>query len=243
VLINEVMAKNSSGLTDEQGEYEDWIELYNSGSEAINLAGLFLSDTMPAYRPWQIPCGYPQYTTIMPGSYLVFFADNDTVQGVMHAGFKLDRDGDDIALLQASGKDTIIIDQLSFGRQSENISLGRYPDGSTVFEFMPLPTPGAANYMEPDNTAIHSPTSPDSEITVYPVPASGDVFIKFNRNFSSDSEPVRIRIYSSTGKLVSETEHPASGIIGLSIEGQPEGLYLLSILSGGRSFEKRIVVY
>lgn len=84
---------NSSGYIDEHGEYEDWIELYNEGSDPVDLAGLYLSDTLPARKAWQIPSGYPELTTILPKGYMVVVADKETPKGLLHVGFSLDKEG------------------------------------------------------------------------------------------------------------------------------------------------------
>ena len=44
LVINEVCSKNDSVILDEYGESSDWIEIYNGGSEAVNIGGYYLSD-------------------------------------------------------------------------------------------------------------------------------------------------------------------------------------------------------
>jgi hypothetical protein len=243
VFINELMAKNSSGYTDENGEYEDWIELYNQGIAPVDLAGLYLTDTLPAQKAWQIPSGYPEVTTILPDGYMVFVADNETSEGLLHTSFKLDKDGDEVALLQLVGKDTIVIDHLQFGRQYANISWGRYPDGSETLWYMPVSTPLDANFREP--IIIPSTALPllSEDISIYPNPTHGGLFVKFNAEFRSENVPVQIYVYSGTGRLISMTQHISSEFIELSLENQSKGLYLVRILTGSREFERRIVVY
>jgi hypothetical protein len=55
VVINEVMSSNSATIADEDGEFPDWIEIYNSDSSAINLNGYFLSDDSSDVFKWRIP--------------------------------------------------------------------------------------------------------------------------------------------------------------------------------------------
>jgi hypothetical protein len=243
VLINELMAKNSNGFTDEQGEYEDWIELYNQGIDPVDLAGLLLSDTLPARKAWKIPSGYPELTTILPNGYKVFVADNEPSEGMLHTSFKLDKDGDEVALLQLVGNDTVVIDHLRFGKQSENISWGRYPDGSASFEFMPFSTPLAANYWEPVVIPFTDSQLLTEDVSIYPVPTDGHLFVKFNDYIRSGSAPVQICVYSGTGRLITMTQHQPSEFIELSLENQPEGLYLVRILTADKEFERKIVLY
>jgi hypothetical protein len=242
VYINEVMAKNSSGYTDEYGEYEDWIELYNKGIAPVDLAGLYLSDTLSVFNAWLIPEGHPEITTILPGDFLVFAADNEPLEGILHAGFRLAKEGDQVALMQIIGKDTLVVDYLKFGSQDENVSWGRYPDGSGGFEFMPVSTPHAANFMEPDITYVDELLLFENVI-IYPIPTEGRFFVKFKESFLTGSDVVQINIFSGTGILVSATQHRTSHLIELSLSDQPEGLYLLRIIKGDEIYNKRIVVF
>ena len=230
IFINEVMAKNSSGITDENGEYEDWIELYNAGSSPVNLAGLYLSDKLEVKNAWKIPEGNPGKTTISPKGYLLFTADNEPSQGLLHAGFSLDKEGEAVFLFRITGQEINLIDSLRFGAQHANISYGRYPDGSANFQFMTVSTPRAANYWKPVIiNSIRVPQSND-KLTVYPVPAHGRLFVKFNDLIKESGNTVRINIYSTTGRLISSTQHRKSGLIEISLDRQPPGMYLLRII-------------
>ncbi len=242
IYINEILAKNTSGYTDEKGEREDWIELYNAGSEAVDLAGLFLSDALPAVNPWQIPSDSPDKTTILPKGFKVFIADSEPAEGVLHTGFKLDKDGDELALLQVLGKDTTVIDYLKFGSQFENVSRGRYPDGSAVFEFMPVNTPGQSNIFVATGVPSVSVNSHAGDVTLFPVPTDGHFFVKFNDELQSRSVTVQICIYSVDGALISKIQHLTSEVIELSLANRPRGIYIISISTEGASYVRKIVV-
>ncbi len=71
------MADNAGTIEDpdEADEYPDWIELYNYGSTAIDVGGMYLKDDSTT---WRIPSNAPAQTTIQPGGYLLFWADDDT---------------------------------------------------------------------------------------------------------------------------------------------------------------------
>jgi hypothetical protein len=143
LFINEFLASNTTGLKDPQGEYEDWIEIYNFSDTDTDLAGMSLTDDLTNPTKWQIPSGYPSQTTIPANGYLVFFADQDTADGPLHADFKLSASGEEIGLFAADG--VTPIDTVVFGEQAANISYGRFPDGDDNWRFFPTPTPGAAN--------------------------------------------------------------------------------------------------
>jgi hypothetical protein len=140
--INEVMSDNKITFADNFGEFDDWIELYNSSESAIDIGGMYLSDN-PGYLPrWRIPDNKPDSTKINPGGYLILWADTDTLQGILHVGFKLDNAGEVLTLTDRDGK--TIISQVKLAKQEGGKSYGDYPDASLNRKFMPA-TPGYAN--------------------------------------------------------------------------------------------------
>lgn len=144
VRINEVMASNQSVITDEYGEYEDWIELYNTGTEAVNVGGCYLTDDLSNQTLYRIPMDYPDSTTIAPGGYLILWADKDPEQGIRHLDFSISGNGESVGLYQPSGNNIITLDEITFQSQTADISYGSIPNGSTNREST-VPTPGAEN--------------------------------------------------------------------------------------------------
>lgn len=140
--INEIMASNSTVIADNEGEFDDWIEIYNAGNVSVNLAGLYLSDDPDDLTKWQIPSTSSAQTTINANGYLIIWLDNDSEQGAHHVDFKLSAGGEHIALVDTDG--TTVLDSISFGEQTTDISLGRKTDGIGSFAFL-NPTPNAMN--------------------------------------------------------------------------------------------------
>ncbi|MHC4323243.1 MAG: lamin tail domain-containing protein, partial [Planctomycetota bacterium] len=148
LVINEVMASNSSTIQDPQGQYDDWIEIYNFGSEAVNIGGMYLTDNLTDPTKWQIPTNNPSDTTIPAHGYLLIWADKDTTDTGLHANFKLDAMGEELGLFDtsASGMDGVtLIDYVIFDEQTVDISYGCYPDTSDNLIFLVSPTPGTEN--------------------------------------------------------------------------------------------------
>ena len=143
LYINEFLASNGTGITDELGEFEDWIEIYNAGGSDVNLAGYYISDDATAPLIWQIPSGNASLTTVPAGGYLILWADKDVADGANHVDIKLGAGGEDIVLTAPDG--VTIVDQLTFGAQTEDVSYGRESDGDPNFQFFNTPTPGAEN--------------------------------------------------------------------------------------------------
>ena len=148
--INEFMASNNSHTEDPQGQFDDWIEIYNYGSDAVDIGGMYLTDNLSDPTKWQIPNNNPALTTIEPGSYLLVWADGDTSDSGLHANFKLDADGEEIGLFESpqdgqAHDGVTVLDSVVFGEQTTDLSYGRYPDGTGNWRFFGLPSPSAEN--------------------------------------------------------------------------------------------------
>ncbi|MCK4659474.1 MAG: CotH kinase family protein [Phycisphaerae bacterium] len=144
VHINEFMADNETiEDPDEPGQYPDWIELYNAGTDAIDLGGMYLTDDLNDRTQYEIPAG----VSIPAGGYLVFWADGDDAQGPLHTNFKLGKSGEEIGLYDTSSNGFEPIDELTFGEQTTDESMGRFPDGRDCWRFFTSPTLEASNGM------------------------------------------------------------------------------------------------
>ncbi|MBN1358012.1 lamin tail domain-containing protein [Candidatus Bathyarchaeota archaeon] len=137
LFINEFMAKNDDAVAGPDGDYPDWIELYNDGTEAVDLSGMYLTDDLSDLK-WQFPSG----TTIESDSFLVVWADNTLYSGSLHTSFGLNATGEEIGLF-AEDEETLI-DSIRFGAQDSDASFGRFPDGSPSWNQL-TPTPGVPN--------------------------------------------------------------------------------------------------
>jgi len=143
LLLNEILASNSRVNQDLQGQFDDWIELYNAGDTPINAAGMYLTNDWAVPTKWRIPADRPTVTTILPHAYLLIWADGDTGSPGLHAGFRLSADGDRVALYDSDGR--TLIDRVEFGVQRPNISYGRDPTANNQWRVLVLPTPGSFN--------------------------------------------------------------------------------------------------
>lgn len=146
ILINEFMAgNNASGCVDEYGDSDDWIELYNSGAEPVQMGKYMLSDDSLRLNKYLLPD-----TLLGSGQHLLIWADDEPQQGIWHAPFKLSAtDGEEIIL---SGADERIVDRIQFFPENNNPiarvpdeSYGRLTDGDSLWGQQNTPTPGATN--------------------------------------------------------------------------------------------------
>ncbi len=145
LYINEFMASNDAAYADENGEYDDWIEIYNSNDHAVDIGGLYITDDLQDPTNWQIPATAPDTTTIPAGGFLVLWADKQPEQGVLHCKIKLSGSGEQIGLVQVIDSDTTFIDSLTFGDQTTDISRGRLTDGGSEWGFFSKASPGETN--------------------------------------------------------------------------------------------------
>lgn len=150
--ITELMASNQDGLVDAEGDHSDWLELFNSGSDTVDLSGMYLTDNANNLTKWQIPAG----VTMPGGGYrLVFASSKDGVLagGELHTNFALSAGGEFLALVGVDG--TTIIDQYApeFPAQFEDISYGRtmQPSGASTTV---LTTGAAAKAIVPSSGAL-----------------------------------------------------------------------------------------
>lgn len=167
LVINEFMASNETTAADQDGDFDDWIELYNNGDEDLTLDGLFLSDDADDLQQWEFPAA----TAINSGEYLVIWADKDDEQEGLHASFKLSASSETIFLSDADGN---ILDEVSYAEQTTDISYGRFPNGTGSFREM-SPTIGA------ENTVVNSVDSEnviDFELLAFPNPAGDFLFLE-----------------------------------------------------------------
>jgi len=146
VKINEIMASNESTVADPQGEYDDWIELYNPTALTLDLAGLYLTDDVDAPTAWQFPLFEPELTLIEPGGYLLIWADDDAGDTGLHATFKLAAAGEAVGLFDADGLTRL--DTIEFPEQRQDVSYGRLSDNASQWALLDTPTPGSANHRQ-----------------------------------------------------------------------------------------------
>ena len=128
VVINEVMPKNTSTAADQNGEYDDWIELFNLTSATIDLSGYYLSDTKKDVTKWK----FPEKTSILSNGYLIIWADNDTLETGLHANFKLSASGEEAIL---SNRQKTVIDKVTFPAQTLELTYSRIPNGIGDFKW------------------------------------------------------------------------------------------------------------
>ncbi|HVR37330.1 MAG TPA: lamin tail domain-containing protein, partial [Methylomirabilota bacterium] len=129
VFISEFMASNGETLSDEDGEFGDWIELFNPGVTAVDLDGWYLTDNEADLTKWRIPA-----VTLAPKGFVLVFASgkNRSIPGApLHANFSLNVDGEYLALVEPDGVTVASEFAPAYPSQVRDISYGLGQDVTT----------------------------------------------------------------------------------------------------------------
>lgn len=216
IVINEFMASNDSlsGLMDDAGDYDDWVELYNKTDRSIDLSNAYLSDDLDNKKKWSFPIG----TFIGPKGFLIIWCDEDVEQTGLHSNFKLQKSGESLVLSMGN----MVLDSLSFPEQQTNQVAARVPNGTGEFQA----------HAHTFNANNDFPTGIDKEIdrntkgiSVFPNPAKNRVHLQLNGDLDRIAV---VRLYDLNGRLIMQ-ENYASQKVEFSLPQVPSGMYFLQV--------------
>ena len=225
LVINEFMADNDNTIADNNGAYNDWIELYNNSSDSIFLGDYYLSDNSTTPFEWQLPAEY-----LDAGDFIIFWASSDTTAGIYHTNFGLSKGGEEIILAKNTNGQVDTADLITFGAQTSDISYGRSYDASPTWISFSVPTPNASN-----GTLSLEALKESFNFSAYPNPYSHS----FNLDNSNASDlhyqllDLQGRVLRSgkvaSGASISIYDESAKGlrILALSLNGEAVLRYLL----------------
>lgn len=142
VMISEFLTRNVGGLEDEDHDTPDWIELHNTGSADVDLAGWSLTNDPDWPQRWKLPS-----VTLRPGEYKIVFASGkDRLADTLHADFKLPQEGGYLALADPAGALFHVYDR--YPPQEGNVSFGLTSAGRPAYGrkawCYQVPSPGTA---------------------------------------------------------------------------------------------------
>ena len=212
LVINEFMASNDETVADQDGEFDDWIELYNNGSTTIELDGYALSDDANDFGKWIFPDGI----SIGAGEYLIIWADGDEDQEGLHAGFKLSASAESIYLIDPAVN---IIDEVTYFDQTTDITYGRFPNGIGNFQQL-RPTFNAENDVMTNTQELET-----VYYDFYPNPANDELFLNFDQ-----PENIQLHFYRADGQLFRKEYFADAGTdFKVNINDWPTGIYYVLI--------------
>ncbi len=216
VVINEILASNATGATDETGAHADWVELYNNNDFEVSLEGYHLSDDSGQLDKWTFPAG----TLIPANGYLIVWADNDENDGPLHTSWKLSIDGEEVVLSNAA---LAIVDQVTYGPQVTDVAYARIPNGTGNFVSQ-APTFSANNELASAVAGVE----PESSLTAYPNPFTDVLFLA-----CGGEEASSYQVLDQAGRIlkVGQLQGPVST---LDLEGLAQGAYLIRLTGSAK---------
>lgn len=216
LVINEFLADNNKSDLNEYGVHSDWIELYNNTKRTLNLTGYYLSDNVTSLKKYPFDVN----TTIEPEGYLMLWADElKTTTKYQHCGFNLSSSFGQVVFSNANGA---ILDSITYGKQSEDVSTGRCPNGTGNYTSIEIPTFKGSNNFYCAN-GIRKVNAYKNSISVYPNPANTYV------TFASNSFNIQsLALYDLLGNEVRNSTFENKKVL-LKLDGLNPGVYVYRI--------------
>jgi len=203
LVINEIMAANFSEVSDQDGEYDDWVELYNGGNTAINLEGFYLSDNENNLTKWIFP-----NTVIQANDYKIIWCDTaGSSQTGLHTTYRLSADQEEVYLTDPSG---VVVDAVHFVNMPTDRSYARVPNGNGIFIHQEESQDLNNQTVSSDNNILYT-----SKIRVYPNPSNSKIYILGTNQ--------RVEVYNMIGELV----YGPSNTTTINISDWESGIYFV----------------
>ena len=216
IVSNEYSAANYDTYLDNYGEYEDWVELFNTTSSAIDVNGWYLSDKANNPTKWMVPS-----SLIIPpnGTVIIFCSGRDElIGGNAHTNFKITQTkGNEVFIL--TNNLNVFQDSVRILPNQKSHTRGREINGSNIWSVFINGTPNANNlgsmqeyattpvfsqvggyYNGPVNLTL---SSPDPNITIY-YTTNGD---EPNNTSTLYSAPINIAI-TTVVKAIAYSSNP-----------------------------------
>ena len=182
LVINEIMAANFSSIADQNGEYDDWVELYNGNNFSLNLNGYYLSDNENDLTRWSFP-----NVTIAANDYLIIWCDTaGGTQSGLHTTYRLSADQEEVYLTDPTGT---VVDAVHFVNMPTDVAYARVPNGNGVFIHQQ-----ESYNMNNQSASSYTDANIFTKIRVYPNPANNKIYVLGDID--------RIDIYNMIGQQI-----------------------------------------
>lgn len=215
LCVNELSASNNSlsGIKDEYGNADDWIEIKNGSNKDIVIAGYYVTDNPNNLTKYQLPINNFETLTVPAGGYLILWADNETEQGANHLDFALSASGEYFALVMPDG--ITIVSEVTFPEMKTNTSYGRVQDCDKDWVIFETPTFMAQNK---PTSVIERKNGPS--VILYPNPNKGEILYS--------TAPIDYNIYDAMGKLMLRGKQSQQ----IDVQNLQNGWYILTTEQG-----------
>jgi len=200
LVINEIMASNQTTIADDDGDYPDWIEIYNAGVLPVNLVGYGLSDSYNNPFKWVFP-----EVIITPGQFLLVWASNKNrtnPDAPLHTNYAISAGGEEVILTHPNGTRISEIPPTPMG---SDISFGHQPDASGNLVFFSNPTPGASNDQQGFEDILAPPT----------LSLASGYYNEEQTLMISHPDPLAVIYYTLDGNIPTQESIPYEGAINI----------------------------
>ena len=242
VRINEVSAANDTYVND-YFEKNDWIELYNTTSEDIDITGMYLTDDIGDLHKYQIspinsqpspPVGGVGGGCLIPANgYCLVWCDKKEPISQLHAPFKIPASGTTLALTAA---DDTWTDYFEYPAHTSEQTVGRYPDGTNNVYLMTIPTIDKTNRLSSYTQLLYdTPTGISIERGEWKAEREASLIFAADRLILRgwDKSATQLYIHTADGKqIVSATLSPVDGYATYATTNLPTGFYLARVTDG-----------
>ena len=230
VRVNEVSAANSMYVND-YFKKDDWIELYNTTDQPIDIKGMYISDKMENPTKYQVPSDDVNLNTIIPayGHKVIWCDKRENIGSDIHADFKLASEGGVVVITTDTYTDSIHYDTHE-GTQS----FGRYPDGANDTYVMNHPTIAKVNQIGSYDTLYVKPIDGGESDAIRTYTKEGGITIAQAGgviNVKSEDSPIRsVQLYNTSGMQVGNVQHTRSSerFVSLLTANLPKGIYIIT---------------
>jgi hypothetical protein len=233
--INEVMVNNTVSISDEFSEYDDWIEIQNSGDASVSLASLFITNDPLVPNKFQFSSS--SLCNIAPGAFKLVWADDSIEQGPLHLNFELNNSGGYVGLyaLQAGnfGPFYALIDSVYYPSMNVDVSYAYFADIEGNWLLLNNATPGLANELP-----VGQDTFKESSLRIYPNPASDHITIQCRES----SPDATLSVYNSAGQTVLSQTVEKLNSITLQTEKWLSGIYFIVFISDNTTYRQTISI-
>ena len=239
VVINEINASNVSFGSDENGEFDDWVELFNQDDNDVNISNFYISNDANNPQKFRIPTAFGPITVPAQG-YKLIWCDNFTAQGPSHTNFTLANGGGFLRITFSDG--TTRMDTVTYPALNQFQSFSRVPNGSGPFKIVFSPSPAISNLDTiPDSLDIgFIKISNLNELLIFPNPAQNFVDIQSKKHSIKSLSIVDVQ-----GRMVNNETSSGlkQGVYRLQTESLNNGFYTIIVrLSDGSSSMSKLVI-
>jgi hypothetical protein len=217
--LNELQSQNTAGITDNFGEREPWIELYNAGPDALSLDGYFLANNYDSnLTQWPFPPG----GSLAPGEFKIVWADGEpgeTAGAHLHTSFRLNSTIGSVALVRMLGAQPQITDYLTYASLGPALSYGDFPDGQPFTRrILQTVTPGATNAARGVSVFINEWMASNTNTLADPSEFPNQAFDDWFELYNPGPDPVDLGGYWLTDDLANPRgfQVPSNGVYVIS---------------------------